>query len=436
MITCLPYDAEVEYLQNTGLTQFVDTGIVPDTGFRVNSRITPLDVSVGDKWLIGAWNSGARYYPVYMYPVGRWGGGYGVYFQGSTVAVAGTPIEMDVEYTASYQIVMIDGTVVQQFAKSGYSGTSARSVYLFGLNDGSRNVSSFLARMGATKIWMNGALVRDFVPVRFTNSNGQSEGAMYDRVSRKLFRNAGTGAFTIGPDVATPVMGLHFMKLPKKTARNYVQDGLVAMWDGIENAGWGVHDNSATTWKDLIGGHVLNVDNGGSWADDCLVCDGTRRGAYGNNLTGGAPLVVEAVVQATTASSWRILWHQGEWRDGLRLTRCLVFYNPTQLWLASAYGYTDVSTTIANKTTIHIDYASSGISHLSINGSDAAFSTGATSWYNTDGGNVFAFGGASSTSANYALACKIYSFRLYSRALTADEIAHNYAVDKERFNLP
>lgn len=23
------------------------------------------------------------------------------------------------------------------------------------------------------------------------------------------------------------------------TAKDYVQDGLVAMWDGIENAGWG-----------------------------------------------------------------------------------------------------------------------------------------------------------------------------------------------------
>ena len=30
----------------------------------------------------------------------------------------------------------------------------------------------------------------------------------------------------------------------------------------------------------------------------------------------------------------------------------------------------------------------------------------------------------------------IYSLRLYSRALTADEIARNYAIDKERFHLP
>ena len=37
------------------------------------------------------------------------------------------------------------------------------------------------------------------------------------------------------------------------TAKSYVQDGLIAMWDGIENAGWGVHDMNATMWKDLTG---------------------------------------------------------------------------------------------------------------------------------------------------------------------------------------
>ena len=30
----------------------------------------------------------------------------------------------------------------------------------------------------------------------------------------------------------------------KPTARDYVQDELVAMWDGKENAGWGQHNAS------------------------------------------------------------------------------------------------------------------------------------------------------------------------------------------------
>ena len=30
------------------------------------------------------------------------------------------------------------------------------------------------------------------------------------------------------------------------TAQSYVQSGLIAHWDGIENAGYGVHDATAT----------------------------------------------------------------------------------------------------------------------------------------------------------------------------------------------
>ncbi len=35
----------------------------------------------------------------------------------------------------------------------------------------------------------------------------------------------------------------------------YVQNGLIAHWDAIDNVGTGVHDASATTWKDLTGLH-------------------------------------------------------------------------------------------------------------------------------------------------------------------------------------
>lgn len=37
------------------------------------------------------------------------------------------------------------------------------------------------------------------------------------------------------------------------SAADYIQDGLILMYDGIENAGWGVHDPEATTWTELVG---------------------------------------------------------------------------------------------------------------------------------------------------------------------------------------
>ena len=37
------------------------------------------------------------------------------------------------------------------------------------------------------------------------------------------------------------------------SAKDYIQDGLVAMWDGEWNAGGGKHNTNATMWKDLTG---------------------------------------------------------------------------------------------------------------------------------------------------------------------------------------
>ena len=51
------------------------------------------------------------------------------------------------------------------------------------------------------KICIDNIIVRDFVPIRFTNENEAEEGAMYDFVSEQLFRNNGTGSFIIGPDL-------------------------------------------------------------------------------------------------------------------------------------------------------------------------------------------------------------------------------------------
>ena len=41
----------------------------------------------------------------------------------------------------------------------------------------------------------------------------------------------------------------------------YVQDGLVACWDGIGNAGAGVHADNVAVWKDVIGGYEFVLTN-------------------------------------------------------------------------------------------------------------------------------------------------------------------------------
>ena len=69
-------------------------------------------------------------------------------------------------------------------------------------------------------------------------------------------------------------------KLP--TARDYVQDGLIAMWDGIENAGWGQHEDSPIVWKDLTnsGYDFTHLDSINRWTADSAVFTGTSGKSY------------------------------------------------------------------------------------------------------------------------------------------------------------
>ena len=59
------------------------------------------------------------------------------------------------------------------------------------------------------------------------------------------------------------------------SAKDYVQDGLVCMWDAIENVGWGVHDYTATHWVELISGTedaiVGSIGTKYEWSDNALV---------------------------------------------------------------------------------------------------------------------------------------------------------------------
>ena len=81
----------------------------------------------------------------------------------------------------------------------------------------------------------------------------------------------------------------------KRTARDYVQDGLIAMWDGIENAGWGTHDPNATVWKDLAGNRDFSLTSHGLFGTSYLACGGLGAAAI------GAPMMEYSDISAIEA---------------------------------------------------------------------------------------------------------------------------------------
>lgn len=106
--------------------------------------------------------------------------------------------------TIVHYICLGDGR--RQYISDGYKTVSASfsgslstlSMYLFARHRHDTTVgNSATAKIGKVRMTVDGVLVRDFIPVRV----GQV-GYMYDKVSKQLFGNSGTGSFTLGSDVS------------------------------------------------------------------------------------------------------------------------------------------------------------------------------------------------------------------------------------------
>lgn len=209
------------------------------------------------------------------------------------------------------------------------------------------------------------------------------------------------------------------------TARSYVQDGLIAMWDGIENAGWGTHVAAATTWKDLSGnGYDLTLMNGAHFDANSLITAGRNSvSALLSTTLPYATIEVCAFYDSSRSSSRLVCF--GNSIDSSRLLKCapngIQYYNGNYvITVSESKSMRTWAATYSDAATPYID------------GQLATGTVSTNRWdYRT---GTFGLSGSNNYSS-WNFVGNYYCVRLYSRALTADEIAANYAVDKARFNL-
>ena len=207
------------------------------------------------------------------------------------------------------------------------------------------------------------------------------------------------------------------------TARDYVQDGLVAMWDGIENAGWGSHDPNATTWKDLVGDFDLTVTTGAFVLSGFagLATSATR--PISANTTVTALLSFDKIYQSYPVDAY-------DDSGGYRITTNITTGNIRFRWYISRGSGLVWQTSFLHQALgtpgsyTFTGYGDSGIKKVFLGGELIQTSGSQVGFANGSGGlNV---------GSKY---CTMYNFRIYSRVLTAEEIAANYTIDKARFNL-
>ena len=210
----LPYDAEVEYLESTG-TQWIDTGVIPTASTSVLCAFSL--TKIPSDTYAGAFGAGTMTQP----PSGF------ILFLNNTVNVqARTGHYSGPNIVSTYQVAKDFEYIVTMAMNSlminGLSFVPSRdntwidiqtNLYIFSVDDAHETRRRIASKFRYFRVFDSGLLVRDLIPVRFTNDQGVSEGAMYDRANPTvgmnpdgssrtdgLYRNRGSGSFIIGPD--------------------------------------------------------------------------------------------------------------------------------------------------------------------------------------------------------------------------------------------
>lgn len=230
--------------------------------------------------------------------------------------------------------------------------------------------------------------------------------------------------------------------LPPPTARDYVQDGLIAMWDGID------HGNDPLIWRDLSGNGydaTQRVANAGwSWGNNAYI--GTANNGHGfrtpiaiaNALREHIDGHTIEIVYLPSNSSRQTIFGQykvAEHKNG----GLNIEYSPHQLgWFRVYYSSSPDFNTPAWKITqsrltcaVVCDENDLRLYENGVHTSTAAKPGVGTIGYS----KPFIIGGENERS-NMSIVGELFCVRVYSRALTEEELKHHVKIDNERFNLP
>ena len=244
----------------------------------------------------------------------------------------------------------------------------------------------------------------------------------------------------------------------------YVTMGLIAMWDGEWNAGWGVHNAHAMTWKNLLGDSTydLPVYSGASgyasvptWSatgptqttnlpfyfrkdsgfggiytllenGEATVEFVTTYSQISNNGGQGvlfynttpSRIVVIDPANNSTAKGYVVNWRFSTWSS----------YASVSIQKSAYLPQNKLSEQVIGLHTVTLSVRSSSAADVYVDAINVHTLIGDPAYTRTWSGMRIMT--CPNTRGTY------HCCRIYSRVLTAEDIAANYAVDKERFNLP
>lgn len=204
-----------DYLQSSG-TQYIDTGILPNKNTHIYIEFTPTTIPTQNPTSSNSYN--VYFCGAAMRHTVRWNIGFNKVSDVSTIFAkynnteAGTTaitLTTGTKYwaelynkndyiTLNCGIYDSTSTEFQITYADNVSTTLTRTIRLFGSKATTDNLTSnWSGKIHCCKIWngdkIDANLLIDLIPVTYNDTN-----CMYDRISKKLFYNNGTGSFTAG----------------------------------------------------------------------------------------------------------------------------------------------------------------------------------------------------------------------------------------------
>lgn len=217
------------------------------------------------------------------------------------------------------------------------------------------------------------------------------------------------------------------------TARDYVQDGLIAMWDGIES------EFDGSIWRDLTHGYELNFNN-------FTVKDQSYRRVNESGRVDNAEFfvpsegsILDVLSAYNNAGDSTVEYYQG---DSINTSTGVALAG-----LSSANNYFGKGQVSSNVSKVYL--RSQGSSYWPSQVVTPTLGPGIWSHTSTVINGGLLYGWYNGIELQYSTqppaydvdatrfmlnrACAYKNLRIYSRALIVEEIAYNYAIDVARF---
>ena len=195
-----PYNrlyTKLDYIESTG-TQYIDTGVYPNQDTSIEFTIK----GSSNEFRFGELNSEGDENVFYVSQPSSGNGqvGFGNNYTSGTSDNKVLDLTNKHTYKLEDSVFSQDGQTKYTVNNTATTFSSDRSILLFALNRFSNQTNQLdiwyaSGQLYGTKIWDNGTLIRNYVPVKRNRDNVIG---LFDEVNDLFYTNAGTGTFSYG----------------------------------------------------------------------------------------------------------------------------------------------------------------------------------------------------------------------------------------------